>query len=243
MALPTLAPSHRACSVNVWPHILRSLAAIVVLAYPALVYFGMSAGSPRRVALVLLLAMTPALILRLRKSARQAIRGLVAVPLTILSILLLAAALDGSSYIRATPVATNIVLLIAFGGTLRRRGWLARADHVPDVMPMIERFARLQEPELTVEQQAWCRLWTWIWCGFFVLNGSIALVLAIWGTMKWWALYNGLFCYGLSGSLFAIEWTLRRRRFPHLKNKRTPENGAEPTSIGDESAATEGMQP
>ena len=205
--------------MNVWPHILRSLAAVVLLAYPAMVYFGMSSGSPRRVALVLLLAMTPALVLRLRKSSRQAVRGLIAVPITIIAILLLAALLDGSNYILATPVATNVVLLIAFGSTLRRSGWFTRDPAQPPVMPMIERFARLQESDLTTEQQAWCRLWTWIWCAFFVLNGTTALLFAIWGTMKSWALYNGLFCYGLSGSLFAIEWTLRRRRFPHLKNK------------------------
>lgn len=146
-------------------------------------------------------------------------RGLIAVPLTIIAILSMAALLDGSQYIRATPVAVNIVLLISFGSTLRR------GKPEQPVMPMIERFARLQESHLSPEQMAWCRLWTWIWCAFFIFNGSTALVLAIWGTMKWWALYNGLFCYGLSGSLFAIEWTMRRRRF-HRAEKQPDTPGA-----------------
>lgn len=193
--------------MNVWPHILRSLAAVVLCAYPALVYFGMSAGSPRQVSLVLLLAMSPLLIMRLRKSSKQAVRGLAAVPLTIIGILSLAAILDHPDYIRATPVATNTVLLIAFGSTLRNR---------KKVMPMIERFARMQEDHLNTEQLAWCRMWTWIWCLFFVANGSTALMFAAWGTLKWWALYNGLICYGLIGMLFATEWLLRRRRFPRL---------------------------
>lgn len=203
--------------MNVWPHILRALAAVVLCAYPALVYFGLSSGSPRQVSLVLLLAMSPALILRLRQSSRQAVRGLIVVPLTIISILSLAAILDHPDYIRATPVAANVVLLVAFGSTLRDRS---------RVMPMIERFARLQVEDLSAEQRSWCRTWTWIWCAFFIANGVAALAFALWGSLKWWALYNGLLCYGLIGSLFATEWLLRRRRFPELAAKGTDHSSA-----------------
>ena len=76
--------------MNAWSIILRTLAAIVLIAYPALVYFGMSSGSPRQVSLVLILVMAPAMILRLRKSSQQAVRGLAAVPITIVTILLIA---------------------------------------------------------------------------------------------------------------------------------------------------------
>lgn len=197
--------------MNAGSIILRTIAAIALLAYPALVYFGMSSGSPRQVSLILLLVMVPALLLRLRKSSRQAVRGLAAVPMTIMAILGLAALLDASDYILATPIAANAVLLIAFGGTLRR------GNTGPSVMPMIERFARLQEKELSLEKQAWCRMWTWLWCAFFVVNGTTALLLAMWASMKWWALYNGLICYGLIAAMFATEWLLRRRRFPELR--------------------------
>ena len=209
--------STNAPDVNVWPHILRLVASVALCAYPALVYFGMSSGSPRQVALVLLLVMSPVLILRLRKSSKQAVRGLASVPLTIIAILSLAAILDHPDYIRATPVAANVVLLFAFGSTLRKRGV---------VMPMIERFARLQEEHLTAEQQAWCRLWTVIWCVFFVFNGSTALAFALCGSLKWWALYNGLLCYGLIGALFATEWILRRRRFPQLRARKATSEDA-----------------
>jgi len=200
--------------VNAWSIILRSLAAIVLIAYPAIVYLGMSSGSPRQVSLVLLLVIAPAMILRLRKSSHQAVRGLAAVPLTIIAILGLAALLNASNYILATPVAANVVFLIAFGSTLRR----GKPDQ--PVMPMIERFARLQEKELSPDKQAWCRMWTFLWCAFFVANGTTALVLAMWATMEWWALYNGLICYGLMGVMFGTEWLLRRRRFPDLRNNR-----------------------
>ncbi len=79
---------------------------------------------------------------------------------------------------------------------------------------MIERFARLQEETLSPEQQAWCKLWTKIWCAFFVFNATTAALLAGFAPLAWWAFYNGLLAYGLSGILLGTEWLLRRRRFP-----------------------------
>ena len=109
--------------MKAWAIILRSVAALTLLAYPVLVYFGLSSGSPRQVSLVLLLVMTPALILRLRSSSRQAVRGLAAVPLTIVAILGLAALLDAGKYILATPIAANVVLLVAWGARAAQCCW------------------------------------------------------------------------------------------------------------------------
>ena len=101
------------------------------------------------------------------------------------------------------------MLLAAFGSTLRRGS-----------TPMIERFARLQEKDLSADQQAWCRRWTWIWCACFIANGSAAATLALTAPMSWWAFYNGLLCYALIGSLLLLEWVLRRRRFPELRQRK-----------------------
>lgn len=79
--------------------------------------------------------------------------------------------------------------------------------------PMVERLARLQDPDLRDEEVAWCRLWTGIWCGFFAVNGGIAFALAQWGTLDAWALYNGLIAYGAMGVLFTTEWIIRKVRF------------------------------
>ncbi len=193
--------------MSLWSAVLRVVGAIALLFYPVFVWLGLSAGSARHVALVLLLVMAPALVLRLRQSARQAVRGLAAVPLSIVAVLAVAAVLDAHDLILAVPVCTNAVLLVAFGSTLRRGS-----------MPMIERFARLTEKDLGPEQQAWCRLWTKAWCAFFVANGATAAALAALAPRSWWALYNGLVCYGLIGAMFALEWVLRRRRFPQLRH-------------------------
>ena len=177
----------------------RILTGALFVAYPILVWIGLRQGSPRRVALILLAVLIPIGIVRLRKGGAQAALG----PIVAVGALGLAAWLDRQGWVLAVPVAINAVFLIGFSVTLRR-----------GVQPMVERFARLQEPDLTPEQQAWCRLWTKIWCAFFLLNGSTALVLALAAPLSWWAFYNGLLAYVLIGSLFACEWILRRRRFP-----------------------------
>jgi len=202
--------------VTAWSVILRLCAAVALIAYPVFVWFGLSSGSPRTVALVLLAVMTPAMLLRRRGQARAAVQSLAIVPLTIVTVLTVAALLDGEQWILATPVATNIVLLLAFGSTLR-----------PGSTPMVERFARLHNKELDAAKLSWCRGWTWIWCGFFVVNGATAAALAAWAPRAWWAFYNGLVCYALIGLLALSEWLLRRRRFSDIGRRRLDANGAD----------------
>ncbi len=79
--------------------------------------------------------------------------------------------------------------------------------------PMIERFARMQVDTLSEAEVAYCRRVTWVWCGFFVLNASIATGLAITGQLEIWALYNGLLAYLALGTLFVVEYLYRHYRF------------------------------
>jgi len=178
------------------------LAGLALLAYPPLVWLGLSHGSPRLLALLLLVVLVPAAASRLRGRSRATLAPLALPPLVAIAALVMAAVLDARGWVLAVPVAINALLLLAFGFTLRRGS-----------VPMIERFARLQTEALSPAQQAWCRTWTGIWCAFFLANGAIALALALAAPLAWWALYNGLIAYGLMGLLFSGEWLLRRRRF------------------------------
>jgi uncharacterized membrane protein len=123
------------------------------------------------------------------------------VPLVTVGLLGLSAALDDAGFVLLVPVLVNLGLLATFAPTLR---WGP---------PMIERFARLQEPELPGAKVAWCRMWTWIWCGFFLLNAGTAAALAVFAPLEWWTLYNGLIAYGLIGLMFAVELVLRHLKF------------------------------
>jgi len=76
--------------------------------------------------------------------------------------------------------------------------------------PVIERLARLSEPDLPPHAVRYTRKVTAVWCGFFVLNGSLALYTATQTSMAFWALYNGCLAYLLIATLFAGEWLVRR---------------------------------
>lgn len=73
-------------------------------------------------------------------------------------------------------------------------------------MPIVERLARLQEPDLPEKGVRYTRRVTQIWCGFFIINGGIALFTALYGDMSLWTAWNGMIAYFLMGTLMAGEW-------------------------------------
>ena len=70
------------------------------------------------------------------------------------------------------PVVVNLVMLAVFGGSFWTR------------IPLVERLARLRDPHLAAEGVRYTRNVTRVWCGFFVVNGSIALFTVINGDMQ-----------------------------------------------------------
>ncbi|WP_448683256.1 hypothetical protein [Pseudomonas nicosulfuronedens] len=77
--------------------------------------------------------------------------------------------------------------------------------------PLVERLARLREPELPPHAVRYTRRVTQAWVLFFLGNGLIAAALTLWAPLAWWTLYNGLISYLLMGVLFAVEWLVRQR--------------------------------
>jgi uncharacterized membrane protein len=101
--------------------------------------------------------------------------------------------------IKLYPVLVNAVLLVVFGWSLRSP---------PSV---VERLARLQQPDLPATAVAYTARVTALWCGFFVLNGATAAYTALYSSDAVWALYNGLLAYVAMGTLMAGEWLVRQR--------------------------------
>ena len=101
--------------------------------------------------------------------------------------------------VKLYPVWVNVVMLAVFGYSL---------FHPPSV---VERLARLQEPDLPASGVAYTRQVTKVWCVFFVLNGAAAAFTALYCTDAVWALYNGLIAYVLMGCLMGIEWCVRQQ--------------------------------
>ena len=165
---------------------------VLTVLYPLVVYAAIGRVPPQWLALLLTgLAVARAL------AVRQRFWWLVAGGAAILGV---AAWLSQDALmVKLYPVWVNLVMLAVFGYSL---------FHPPSV---VERLARLQEPDLPASGVAYTRQVTKVWCVFFVLNGSIALWTALRASDATWALYNGAIAYVLIGALLAGEWVLRPR--------------------------------
>jgi uncharacterized membrane protein len=172
---------------------LTALTVLITLLYPLAIWFGRGQVEPRWLAGLLLLAVaTRVPALRLSGVARWSVAGA----------LLLAACAVWSNMLlplKLYPVLVNGVLLAAFGYSLA----------APP--SMVERLARLREPDLPPAAVGYTRRVTQVWCGFFVVNGAIALGTALWASEAVWSLYTGVVAYLLMGLLFGGEWLVRRR--------------------------------
>ena len=88
-------------------------------------------------------------------------------------------------------------MLAVFGGSL----WSS--------MPIVERLARLRDPQLPAVAVRYTRRVTQIWCAFFIFNGGVALFTALHGDMALWTAWNGMVAYLLMGLLMGSEWLVR----------------------------------
>jgi|RhiMethySRZTD1v2_1073278.scaffolds.fasta_scaffold34047_7 uncharacterized membrane protein len=175
---------------------------ILFALYPLLIFAGLQFLDPRSVALLVL----GALVLRYRRHTLRILAGLSATQFVALGMApllgLAVLATNSEVLLRLYPAAISASMLILFGVTL---------VHPPT---MVERFARLQEPELSPASVRYTRRVTFAWCAFFVLNGAIAAWTAVYASREAWALYNGVIAYLAMGTLFAGERLLRRRLLP-----------------------------
>jgi uncharacterized membrane protein len=161
--------------------LLTVLTAALTLLYPLAIWFGHGVVEPRWLAGLLLLTIATRL------------------PALKLSRVSRWLALGGLLPLKLYPVLVNASLLAAFGYSLR---------HPPS---MVERFARMREPDLPPAGVAYTRRVTQVWCGFFVVNGAVCALLALTASERAWSLYTGVLSYMLMGLLFGAEYLMRLR--------------------------------
>jgi len=171
---------------------LKVFATVATVVYPLVVYFGFGRWNPAWLAIAL------AALLFLRAwSGRDPAWLAAGVGALVLAA---AAGLAGSWMpVKLYPVMVSAVLLAVFGASLWRG---------PTI---VERIARLREPQLPPAAVAYTRKVTIAWCGFFLANGAVSAASALWASEQVWVLYNGLLAYLLIGAFFAVEWLMRQR--------------------------------
>jgi uncharacterized membrane protein len=167
------------------------LVILITMIYPLAVWLGLGYIEPRFIAGLLVLAgLTRLHHLKMSQAWRWWLGG-------ISLLFILAVWSNGLLPLKLYPVLVNVALLGAFAYSLF------------SPPSMIERFARLHEPDLPPEAIGYTRRVTQIWCVFFSVNGAMALMTALWATPATWTLYNGLIAYLMVGSLFAGEYVVR----------------------------------
>lgn len=148
--------------------------------------------------LVLTLALVAVLALRsLTGFAKSAPAGLTWAALAAAATLGALSFINAALAMRLYPVLMTGAILFAFGWSLAKPP------------SMIERFARMAEPDLPESGVRYTRAVTWVWCIFLALNGAAALWTALFASFETWAIYNGVFSYVLMGALLAGEFLLR----------------------------------
>lgn len=169
---------------------------MLALGYPVFVYLGIRHG----ISWIFPLVASFLFVRMFRAGGRHAwLFGLVALAL-------LAGAVFFQHFsAKMIPVLVHTSMFILFYSSLRKG------------QSLIERFARLDFPELPPEIATYCRKVTWVWTIFFAVNIVWCSALAIWADAAFWALYNGAIIYLLIGLLMISEYIWRRLRYPWLE--------------------------
>jgi len=186
---------------SVFARIVAVVRTLLVIAYPAAIYLGMTRLEPRLLGLVVLGLVIPNVALQLVQAPAARRWAVLRIPGTVAVLAGIGAALNEPRFFLALPVLINLGLLANFAASLR------------GPVSIVEHFARLQEPDLPEGGPAYCRTVTVAWCWFFAVNAAVSLGLAAFAPVSWWALYTGFLAYILIGLGFTVEFIARKLRF------------------------------
>lgn len=170
----------------------QTVTALLLLGYPLAVYLGLNYLPGNGLALLLAALLGARLLL-----GKQKLKALAA-PVVLGLLLALGSLLaKRQDWLLYYPVLVNACMLVLFASSLLKGPC------------MVERLARLAEPDLPEEARPYLVRVTQLWCGLFVFNGGMAAYTALFTSLEIWTLYNGLIAYLLMGLLGGGEWLYR----------------------------------
>ncbi len=177
------------------PRALDFLVILLGLGYPFFVLVGLKFVPEFVIGLMLIILLVARFLSKPITSNSQIERGVFVFGLAAISGLLL---VNDLLALKAYPVIVSCGLAFIFAHSLIRP---------PNV---IEKLARLTEPNLNELAVRYTRKVAMIWIMFFVFNACISVGTSIWGDLRSWALYNGFLSYVLIGLLFVSEFIVRQ---------------------------------
>ena len=105
------------------------------------------------------------------------------------------------------PIVINLGLAWLFGRTLVRGR-----------VPLIARFAIMEQGTLSDELVTYTRTLTWLWTLLFIAAAAVSLGLALSGHRDAWSLFTNFLNYVLVAALFLGEFVYRRLRFRNYRH-------------------------
>ncbi len=170
------------------------LATVVGVAYPFAVYFGLQLFSPLTIAFCLMGFLAFRMFVQWREKKQKL--EMIALVLTLICVggLLL---VDRMLAVKSYPVALSLSLAGVFSYSVL---------HPPTI---IERFARMGEPNLNEHGVRYTRRVTFVWIAFFILNAALSSATAVYADLEVWTFYNGFLSYIFIGLIMAVELVVR----------------------------------
>lgn len=177
------------------PNVYNFAIVLIGVAYPFIVYFGLWYFPPYIIGGFLIAIIILRLVMG--RSAHKPWPELMVLAASMVFILVLLP-LNDQLAIKIYP------LTISFGFALI---FIYAMISPPNV---IEKFARLMQPDLNLRGVEYTRKVSIIWIVFFILNGCVSAWTAIYCDIEIWTLYNGFISYVLMGILFGGEFVIRQ---------------------------------
>lgn len=176
------------------------LTAILLVGYPIIVYGFIKYFGVRATALFLIVLLIPKMFF-IHTHDRKNLWFIVAQIMGISITASLALVYKNLFFLQQLPVLISIMLFCSFGFTLFKPP------------SMIERFARLVQEDLTEKECSHCRLFTFVWIGFFLVHALIIETIILTAGFDTWTLYTGVLGYIFMGFIFTGEYIVRKKRF------------------------------
>lgn len=168
--------------------------AVLTLAYPFLVYFGLQQFSP---ALFSVLIFAVALLRFVSSKRRGGLDQLAVLAIALLFSFALALS-DSEFLLRLYPVIISLAIAAVFGLSLRE-------DEA-----LITQIARSTGKEITAQAERYTRKLTALWALLLLANAVVALYLALEASLEHWMLYCGFISYLIFGAIALIELAYRQ---------------------------------
>ncbi len=183
----------------------RVLDALVLLLYPVIVWGGLMHLGVRWTALILLVLTGRRFIIALLRS-KETSRLTIIQAVAVVSIIGGAAVWGSELALRFAPFAVSLTFIALFTISLKST-------------PIIERFARLERPDLPPDHVAYCTALTKVWIGVLSANSILILYACLFADTTLWTVLVGPVSYGFLGTVFAVEYVFRKWKFRDFNNR------------------------